>query len=260
MTGLIHAGFSDPGQRPRNEDRWLADPSLGLYFVADGVGGSRNGGLAAQIAAETVAPLVRRHMRGVPDLGHPRAAERLREVVIGLNVAVLAEAQKHPSLSRMGAAVAVALVWETKALIAHVGDSRAYLLHDGTLRQLTKDHSVVQRLLDNGTITPEQAVNHPALGQLTRYVGLREEVEVDVCLADLSKQDRLLLCSDGLSGMLSDAEIQGILALPLPLADVGQLLVDTANLQGGDDNITVVVVERAAAPARSPWGSSRGGR
>jgi protein phosphatase len=248
MTVLTHAGLTDPGRRSHNEDRWLADPSLGMFLVADGVGGVRHGELAAQIITEVLPPLVRRFMRGVPHLGHPRATERIREVVRGLNLAVRAEGSRHPSFAHMGAAIVLALVWDGKALIAHVGDSRAYFLHESVLRLLTKDHSVVQRLIDEGKITPKQAANHDTLGQLTRYVGLEDDVQVDVCLTPLAKGDRLLLCSDGVSGMLSDTEIQGILTLPLPLPEVCRLLVDTANLMGGDDNITVIVVEPTDPP------------
>lgn len=255
MSAVTHAGFSDRGRRrPHNEDRWLADPSLGLYAVADGVGGAGGGDLAAQVVAESLPALIRRHMRGLRDLAQPRAAERMAEAISGLNHAIRVESYKHPSLIGMGAAVVVALVWDNQALIAHLGDCRAYLLHDGALRLLTRDHSVVQRLLDQGALTPAEAVHHPDNGLLTRYAGLSEDAVPDVTVIDVAAGDRLLLCSDGLPAMLSDAEIQGILALALPLTVIAQLLIDTANLLGGEDNVTVALVAPSvtAAPNHRP--------
>ena len=146
----------------------------------------------------------------------------------------------------MGATVVFGLVWDRQALIGHVGDSRAYLLRGDALEQLTKDHSTVQRLLDERKIEPEQVAAHPSAGELTRYIGLSREVTADVRLVDLEPDDLLLLCSDGLSSMLEPVEIEGILSLRLPPEQTCRLLVDTANLKGGDDNITAVVV--AAAP------------
>jgi len=251
MNRCTHGGQSDPGRcRPHNEDRWLADPTLGLYLVADGVGGHGSGALAARLVVESLPPLLHRHLRGVRDLADPRALERIREALLGANTAIRMESCQHRSRLGMGAAVVLAMIWDWQALIVHLGDSRAYRLHEGALARITRDHSVIQRLLDQGEITPEQADRHPDGHLLTHYVGLTESVEPGSSLLNLEPKDRILLCSDGLPAMLSDAEIEGIMSLPLPPPEICRLLVDAANLQGGEDNITVVVAEAPAAETK----------
>lgn len=237
------AGLSDPGRRRAyNEDRWLADPALGLYVVADGLGGAEGGEMAAQWVVDALPPLLRKHLRGVHDLADPRAAERVCEVLTDLNNQLYGEGQKHPFLNGMGAAVVCALVWEHRALIAHLGDCRAYRFRHGELEQLTRDHSAVQDLVDAGRITMKQAAYHPSAGKLTRYVGYGHTAVPETCMREVSRGDRLLLCSDGLYSLVDDEEMAGILKLDLSTADACRLLIDTANLQGGDDNITAVIV------------------
>ncbi len=242
MTKLNSAGLSDQGQRRHNEDRWTADPSLGLYLVADGMGGAVAGELAAQWVVDSLPPLLRRQLRSLRDLADPRAAERLREALLTVNAQVHAESQKHPYMEGMGAAVVCAVVWEKQALIGHLGDSRAYLLHDGALEQLTRDHSTVQVLVDRGEITLAEAATHDASGKLTQFVGMGQDALPMLCLRDVARGDLLLLCSDGLTSTLGDAEMEGILQLKVPLPQRCQLLIDTAKLLGADDNITVIVV------------------
>lgn len=242
MSTMRYAGLSDRGQiRRTNEDRWLADGPLGLFLVVDGLGGEAAGELAAQIIVDSFPSLLRRHLRGLSTLNNGRAPERIQTLVTALNEQVWAQGQKHPRLRNMGATIVFALVWDRQALIAHVGDSRAYRLGD-TLEPLTRDHSTVQRLLDEGKIKPEQAASHPAAGELTRYIGLSRHVTADIRLVDLEPDDLLLLCSDGLSGMLEEREIEGILGLRRSPEQICRLLVDTANLKGGEDNITAVVI------------------
>ncbi|MBY0524108.1 MAG: protein phosphatase 2C domain-containing protein [Gemmataceae bacterium] len=242
MKTFVHAGLSHCGQvRPHNEDRWFADSTLGLIVVADGMGGAIGGEQAAQLVVDALPPLVRRTMRGVRSLADALASTRMRECLATVSAQILAESRKHPYMEGMGAAVVCALIWEHKALLAHLGDSRAYLFHEGALEQITRDHSRVQMLLDRGEITAEQAARHPAAGHLLRFAGMSREAPADVCVRDLVPGDQVLLCSDGLTSMLGEDEIQGILHLEVPLAQKCALLVDTANLLGGDDNITVVM-------------------
>jgi PPM family protein phosphatase len=237
------AGLSDAGRRrPRNEDRWLADPALGLYMVADGLGGAEGGEEAAQWIVDGLPPLLRKTLRGVRNLADELAAERLRETLRVLSAQLYEHSCKHPFLHGMGAALVCALVWERQALIAHLGDCRAYHYHDRTLEQITRDHSTVQALIDQGRITVKQAAYHPAVGQLTRYVGHANEAEAEVNFRQLNRGEQLLLCSDGLFSQLSDEEMAGILYLNRTPAETCSLLVQTANFQGGDDNITAVVV------------------
>lgn len=259
MSTLRYAGLSDVGRRRRhNEDRWLADGPLGLFLVVDGLGGEANGDLASQMIVDSFPALLRRHLRGVSNLAGSRTAGRVQDLITALNEQVRAEGHKHPRLHGMGATIVFALVWDRQALIAHVGDSRAYLLHEGSLEQLTRDHSAVQRLVDEGKIKPEQAADHPDAGMLTQFIGLAREVKADVRLVELATSDLLLFCSDGLWSMLEPAELEGILSLRLPPEKTCQLLVDTANLKGGDDNITAIVV--APAKQKSRHGAGGGFR
>jgi protein phosphatase len=261
MAELAYAGLSDPGlQRSHNEDRWLADPSLGLFLVVDGVGGAGGGALAAQIVVDELLPLIRRHLRGVRSLADERVGERLHQAVAAVNASICIEGSKVRKLRRMGAVIVLALVWDDLARIVHVGDSRAYLFHDNELHRLTCDHTVVQRLIEQGKLAPEEANGHPDASLLTRYLGLREEVEAATSVVELAPEDRLLLCSDGLSAMLSDDEIRGILSLPLGAKETANLLIDTANLMGGVDNTTVVLVQPGDSARKSRRPGSYGVR
>lgn len=243
MLRISHAGLTDQGRvREQNEDRWLADGSFGLFVVADGMGGERGGGLAADIVVATLPLLLSRVMAAILDLNDPLAAEQVREALSELSQHVRRESQGHAGLDGMGATVVMALVRKDAALIGHMGDSRAYLLREGRLEQLTRDHSLVQLLLDCGEITPAEAVRHPSRGQLTRYNGMTGEPLPEARLVELRLGDRLLLCSDGLTGMLSDDEVLSILAQNPAPATCCDRLVSAANAAGGRDNVTALVI------------------
>jgi protein phosphatase len=219
-----------------------------LYIVADGMGGALAGALAAQVVAEALAALLRRRMVGVSDLTAPDAGERLLAAVAELSAQVRKESRGQPGLDGMGATVVVALVRAGQALIAHLGDSRAYRWRPGSLEPLTRDHSLLQLLLDCGEITPHEAAEHPARGQLTRYVGMEEEALPEARALTLDSGDRLLLCSDGLTGMLSDRELLAILNEDLALDQACHRLVAAANAAGGVDNVTALLVEVPGGP------------
>jgi protein phosphatase len=243
MPTITHAGLSDRGRvRPQNEDRWFADPAQGLYIVADGMGGRVAGGLAAQVVVETLPLLLRNQLTGLPNLAVPQAGARVRAAVAELSDRLRRESEGQLGLEGMGSTVVLALVHDAQALIAHLGDSRGYLYRDGHLKQLTRDHSLIQLLLDCGEITHEEAIDHPARGQLTRYVGMEGEALSETHLLELQPGDRLLLCSDGLTDMLSKGEMCSILAENLSPAAACRSLVSAANGAGGKDNITALVV------------------
>lgn len=250
INKITYGSLSDLGTtRSVNEDRCWGDSAMGLYIVADGIGGSSAGGRAAQMVVEILPVAMRKQLRGIQDLADPRADERVRAALVELNRAVVAESELHSAFMGMGSTVVCALVWERQVLIAHMGDSRAYLFRNHNLVQLTKDHSTVQQLIDRGQLTPEQAAKHPNSEQLTCCVGMRVEPRPDTWYFDLEANDLILLCSDGLSKMLKDAEIRGILDLNLEPKELCRLLVDAANLAGGGDNVTVVVVAANQVPA-----------
>jgi protein phosphatase len=240
------AGFSDRGRvRERNEDRWSADADLGLFIVSDGMGGRPAGEVASEVVVAALPTLVAHHFGAEPDLAAPDAPQRLRTVLTELSTELREGSQDTPRLAGMGATAVVALVSHTTALIAHVGDSRAYLLRGRSLHRLTQDHSLAQALIDAGAITDQQAAGHPARGQLTRHMGMVGEVSPDACRVDLQSDDQLLLCSDGLTSMLDDAGIQAILNRSPDPQHACRALTQAANDAGGTDNITVLVIAPA---------------
>ncbi|MGH3964243.1 MAG: PP2C family protein-serine/threonine phosphatase [Pseudonocardiaceae bacterium] len=243
MTALRWAGLSDRGRvRKRNEDRWSVDVDLGLFTVSDGMGGRPAGEVASAVVVATLPTLVATHLGAPPDVATPDATQRLCTVLAELSAGLREGSQDTPRLAGMGATAVVALVSQATTLIAHVGDSRAYLWRDHNLHRLTRDHSLAQALVDAGAITGQQAADHPARGQLTRHIGMIGEVLPDVRRITLQAADRLLLCSDGLTGMLDDARIRMILnGCPDP-HHACRALIEAANEAGGTDNITVLVV------------------
>jgi serine/threonine protein phosphatase PrpC len=228
--------------RERNEDSMLVDPPL--YVVADGMGGHRGGQVASQVALEAMEELE------TGDGGS--LAEHVRRA----NRAVWDRSVEDERLSGMGTTLTAARIDGGSALIAHVGDSRAYLLRDGSLRQLTTDHTLVARMVKSGEITEAEAEVHPHKNVLTRALGTDEQVEVDEDSIALVDGDRLLLCSDGLTGMVTEDQIQAILETSEQPQQAADRLVKAANRAGGIDNITVVVLD-AIAEDGDPVGGGR---
>ncbi|HYH49103.1 MAG TPA: Stp1/IreP family PP2C-type Ser/Thr phosphatase [Acidimicrobiia bacterium] len=226
-------GFrTDVGRgRPENEDNFLVDPEHGLYAVADGMGGHRAGEVASAVALET---LKEAYLGG----------RRLDEAVAAANAAVFAKGADDASMRGMGTTLtAIALQGGSTAVLGHVGDSRAYLMRQGAVTQVTDDHSLVEQLVREGRLTPEEAQNHPQRAIITRALGVDSEVQVDTYRVDLQPGDRLLICSDGLTNMLSDNTIGQTLRRHADPQQAADTLVDMANQAGGDDNITVVVLD-----------------
>jgi serine/threonine protein phosphatase PrpC len=234
------AAATDRGlRRPENEDAYLVDTTRGLFCVADGMGGHAAGEVASRMAVEALAREMAR-----PDAGAPLDA-RLRAAVVAANRAILEAADRDPALAGMGTTLtALALAQDNRSFtIAHVGDSRAYLYRQGELSQLTADHTWVQQQVDAGLLTPQEARGHPLGSMLTRAVGISEDPEVDIVRGDLEPGDLILLCSDGLTGMVDDDELAGILARDdLPLDDLARELATAANRNGGVDNITAILI------------------
>jgi PPM family protein phosphatase len=243
MLSFSHAGVSDVGPvRAENQDRWCADPGLGLYLVADGMGGESAGALASEAVVEVLPELLKQRLKGCEALDASAAGRLVADTLAEISEQLWNESRDRRGLKGMGATVVLALIRGQHVLIAHLGDSRAYLLHEGELRQLTKDHSIVQLLVDCGEITPEEATNHPARGQLTRYVGASSQPLVKPQVEVLVPGDRLLLCSDGLSGGVSCEQIAAILNEQSLPDEACRKLVAAANTAGGKDNVTVVVI------------------
>jgi serine/threonine protein phosphatase PrpC len=215
--------------RERNEDSILVDPPL--FVVADGMGGHRGGQVASQVALETMEELASDGKGSLAD--HVRRANR----------AVWDRSVQDEQLAGMGTTLTAARVEGPTAFLAHVGDSRAYLLREAMLRKLTTDHTLVERMVRSGEITEAEADVHPHKNVLTRALGTDESVEVDEEALELIDGDRLLLCSDGLTGMVTEDQIQAILETTDPPQHVADRLVKAANRAGGIDNISVVVID-----------------
>jgi protein phosphatase len=218
-------------ERPHNEDAYLAQPPL--YAVADGLGGHEAGEVASRVAVESLA-------EGAPDTND---APGLGRAVESANDAVLDAADQGLGREGMGTTLTAAVVRGTRITLAHVGDSRAYLLHEGTLSRITEDHSVVADMVRSGTISEEEARVHPSRSVITRALGSDEDMRADTRDIVAHPGDVLLLATDGLHGMLPDSEIAGILDAAADPASAAKALVDAANAAGGSDNVTVVVVE-----------------
>jgi len=215
--------------REGNEDSYLVDEPL--FAVADGMGGHRGGEVASQLALETVEKLFR---KGTGDL-----AEQVQEA----NRAVFERSVEDRQVAGMGTTLTAALVEGDRIRLAHVGDSRAYLLRDGELRRLTEDHTLVHRMVTEGEISEEEAEAHPQRSVLTRALGVDMFVDVDDDVVQVRSGDRLLLCTDGLTGMVSEDEIKEVLQRVDDPTEASERLVRAANEAGGVDNITVVVLD-----------------
>ncbi len=226
-----HVEKADTGlQRRANEDSYFVRSPL--FVVADGMGGAQAGEVASGLAAETFA-------RGLTDDGTPE--QRLEERVREANRAIHTRQQDDRSLHGMGTTITAAYLDGDELSLAHVGDSRAYLLRDGELTRLTRDHTLVEELVRRGELTEQEAAEHPQRSIITRALGPEEDVDIDLLTHRVHAGDVLLLCSDGLTGMIDEHEVQEILQGAPSLADAGRGLVQAANQAGGRDNITVVL-------------------
>jgi protein phosphatase len=222
-------------QRLANEDAYLARAPV--YAVADGMGGAQAGEVAAQIAAEVFDT-------HIGDSG--TAEERLSRVASEANRQIFELAHADASRSGMGTTLTGALVSEDEVTIVHVGDSRAYLFRDGELRQLTRDHSLVEELRRRGRLTSEEAEEHPQRSIITRALGPDAEVDPDLHSHQARSGDVFLLCSDGLTSMVREERLRQILVESSSLDEASRALVDEANRRGGRDNITVVLFRLAS--------------
>lgn len=247
---VVSAGLTDVGRkRNHNEDSYLIDDEIQLYVVADGMGGHAGGGTASRIAVETIDRELRKAWEAKESVFRVNGAlqdsplpEVLRNAVEKACLAIFGAAQDDPRLQGMGTTVISLLVKDDHALFAHVGDSRAYLVRGDLIQQISEDHSLVNEQIKAGMITPEEAKHSRYKNIITRSVGFEEEVQVDVMGLVTEPGDIFILCSDGLANMVEDTEIRD-LAKKFPLQELPKKFVDLANERGGDDNITVIVVQ-----------------
>lgn len=239
--GLEACWISDRGwARGNNEDAFLVRPEDGLLIVSDGMGGENAGEVAAGRVVEWLPALLAQQVgtgEGTEDDLHAR----MREAVVILNHRVREEASALDGVSRMGATVTAALLLGNQAHVVHMGDSRAYLFRDGETARLTRDHSVVGMLLEAEALTPSQAAKHPMRGRLARYVGMGGNAKPDVTSVVLRDGDVFLLCTDGLTDVLTDDRIRGILRRHPDVASACWDLMENGDGAGRRDNVTIVL-------------------
>jgi protein phosphatase len=233
---MICAGATDIGQvRKVNEDSILLLPEHGLFAVADGVGGSKGGKVASQMLTGELARAALSTEGGLD-------ASELRSALTTVNLKIHELGQRTAALHRMGTTCIAASVQAGKMSLAQVGDSRAYLFHQGVSRQLTNDHRLVQEMVDRGEITAQEADEHPMRNILTRCVGGAPSLEIDVFQYHLRPGDTFLLCSDGLSDMVRHDQILDAISGDQRPDRLVNEMIQLANDFGGQDNISVVVV------------------
>jgi PPM family protein phosphatase len=235
---LVFAAATDVGRmRKNNEDSYLS--SQPVAAVADGMGGHSAGEVASAIAIEELAAL---GSRG-PWENETAATDDLKQAILRANRRIREMAAGDRKLNGMGTTLVALLEDGDMVHVANVGDSRGYLLRQGELSQVTVDHSLVQELVDDGRLSPEDAERHPQRSVITRALGIDPEVEFDLFTYKLQVGDRLLLCSDGLSDVVEPAQIRNVLLRVRNSQQAARKLVTVANEQGGPDNITVIVVD-----------------
>jgi protein phosphatase len=225
--------------RDNNEDAFLADDELGLYVVSDGMGGHAAGDLAAELAVEAV----RKFIVDEPLPDDPRdVIEHMRAAVEEANRVVFERASTDPRLQGMGCTLTAVLVADTFAACAHVGDSRCYILRDGEVDQLTRDHTLVAEWVRQGLLTEQEAEKSEVAHVLARAVGVNEQVSVDAFGVELEEGDHVLLCSDGLTRHVQSLEWLAEKLEGENLDGVASELIEYANREGGEDNVTAVVI------------------
>lgn len=229
--------------RENNQDSYAAGELPGgvaWAVVCDGMGGAAGGNVASSTAVKIISEQITAAYR--PSMGVTSIKNLLLSAITAANISVYDISRANPELEGMGTTVVTAVVADGTACIAHAGDSRAYMLmHGGELRQLTKDHSMVQELVETGKITPNEAKVHPRKNIITRALGVRSEVQIDFCAEDIEAEDVLLLCTDGLTNYVENSEICA-LASDGRYYEYAERMVARANANGGGDNITVVAI------------------
>jgi PPM family protein phosphatase len=243
--------------RSGNEDSFAVDADLerGLFVVADGMGGHA----AGEVASEMAVQILQRELTDLRDLEGTPAGEQVMGALKRANKAIHDRTIAEVDKQGMGTTASVLIIAGRSYLIGQVGDSRVYLLRDGALRQVTKDHSYVQEQVDAGFLTPEQARYHPYSNVITRCVGASPEVEPDIYTGDVRVGDLFLVASDGLTGMVDDRRLQQLLLARVAPERLVHLLISEANGRGGLDNITAIVVQVAELD-EARGGTDNGGR
>lgn len=240
--------YSDKGMaRQINEDSYyipseINDNSIMLFIVADGMGGHMAGEIASKEAVGAVVRYITENYEKEASNARSNLINLINESILYANKQIYEKSLSDVKLNGMGTTFAIALIHNESLYIGHVGDSRVYLLRRDNLYQLTRDHSYVEELVSSGTITREEAANHPQKNIITRALGTEEIVEIDICVRKFYKNDKLILCTDGLTNMVDDESIKLAVEKSASSQEAAEELVSLANKAGGKDNITVIIV------------------
>lgn len=234
---------SDVGKaREANEDfYYISDDNnhLKLYILADGMGGYNGGEIASKLATASVKGYIESNFDKIE---HTKEAiiELIKNAIEYANMVVYEKAKESEELSNMGTTMEVLVIYNNKLFIGHIGDSRIYRIRKNIIRKLTMDHSYVQKLVNDGTITKEEAENHPKKNMLMKALGCTPYVEPDLLIKGFLKDDVIIICSDGLTNMLDEQEIYNTVLQDIPNSN--KVLINKANELGGYDNITVIII------------------
>ncbi|WP_353235653.1 Stp1/IreP family PP2C-type Ser/Thr phosphatase [Diaphorobacter ruginosibacter] len=247
------AALTDVGRvRPNNEDAVGVNEDIGVAILADGMGGYNAGEVASAMAVDYVSAHMLRILKELgPDYSPVELRIALDMCINGANRNILEAALASPQQLGMGTTLVVGVFQHDRLILGHVGDSRCYRLRDGALQQLTRDHSWLQEQLDAGLITAKQALNSEYGNLVTRALGVGASVQIEINEFPVEPQDLYILCSDGLTDMIDDADLAALAKAPAPLAEKAQRMIQLANAMGGRDNISVVLVQ-AAGEKRKP--------
>ncbi|OBS10315.1 Stp1/IreP family PP2C-type Ser/Thr phosphatase [Acidihalobacter prosperus] len=262
LEGLFEWGTAtDTGRvRSNNEDALAVDTSLGVFVLADGMGGHKGGEIASNLAITSLLDRLRQTLPPLKPgqldeaLGYTHESIAIREAVIHANRTIYESAQAQPQYEGMGTTLVVAVFYDNRLSIAHVGDSRIYRLRNDQLEQITSDHTMLQELIDRGFYTEEEAQRSMHRNLVTRALGVEGSVAVDIQEELVLPGDLYLLCSDGLHDLVGDAQLAERLAACTDLNQCAQTLVDDANNQGGKDNISLILARPIGDfPAKRRW-------
>ncbi|MFT9494275.1 Stp1/IreP family PP2C-type Ser/Thr phosphatase [Anaerosolibacter sp.] len=233
-TGLI---------RDINQDSYfVSEDKMNLFIVADGMGGHKAGEVASSIAIDSVKKYIEEHISQKNGEYDEAVSRIIEEAIVDANTKIFNKSMEEEKYQGMGTTLTMAFI-QSKLFIGHIGDSRAYLIRNNEIKQITQDHSLVAELLRNGTITEKEAKTHPQKNIITRALGTEENIQIDIYTIELLAEDIIVLCSDGLSNLVEQMEIKECLTNSNSMQSGCEHLVDLANERGGYDNITIIGIK-----------------
>jgi len=247
---LEFSALTDIGRlRANNEDAVMVDAEHGLALLADGMGGYNAGEVASALAVTTISSQLTDWLEHTAASASVEDLQRAMETCVGnANRKIFDTANSDENCASMGTTLVMAVAHGPTLVVGHVGDSRAYRWRAGALRQITRDHSLLQEQLDLGLITPQEAARSPNTSLITRALGVEDTVRLDLQQTPMEPGDIYLLCSDGLNEMVSDADIAAVLESPGPLNRLTRRLIDMANAAGGHDNVSAALIRTGPMP------------